>query len=140
MGCHALLQGIFLTQGSIPGLLHCRQILYHLSYQGSTTDWGSTVQRFCPYITTRSGQGHVHKTTGTFQQEEPFSLFPRYSLQNAVQGPQCLLGVGKGFQRKKQKTGLGTNFSTGPRAAAVSNSPPVGSKDLQLLLSLEIPR
>ena len=27
--------GIFLTQGSNPGLLHCRQILYHLSHQGS---------------------------------------------------------------------------------------------------------
>ena len=31
----AILQGIFLTQGSNPGLLHCRQILYHLSHQGS---------------------------------------------------------------------------------------------------------
>ena len=30
-----LLQGIFLTQGSNPGLPHCRQILYHLSHQGS---------------------------------------------------------------------------------------------------------
>ena len=33
--CHALLQGIFLTQGSNPGLLHCRWILYRLSHQGS---------------------------------------------------------------------------------------------------------
>ena len=31
VGCHALLQGIFLTQGSNPGLLHCRWILCHLS-------------------------------------------------------------------------------------------------------------
>ena len=31
MGCHALLQGIFPTQGLNPGFLHCRQILYHLS-------------------------------------------------------------------------------------------------------------
>ena len=37
VGCHPLLQGIFLTQESNPGLLHCRQILYHLSYQGSPT-------------------------------------------------------------------------------------------------------
>ena len=29
MGSHSLLQGIFLTQGSNLGLLHCRQILYH---------------------------------------------------------------------------------------------------------------
>ena len=33
--CHALLQRIVSTQGSNLGLLHCRQILYHLSYQGS---------------------------------------------------------------------------------------------------------
>ena len=31
----SLLQGIFPTQESNPGLLHCRQILYQLSYQGS---------------------------------------------------------------------------------------------------------
>ena len=34
VGCHFLLQGIFPTQKSNPGLLHCRQILYHLSHQG----------------------------------------------------------------------------------------------------------
>ena len=31
----SLLQGIFPTQGSNPGLPHCRQILYQLSHQGS---------------------------------------------------------------------------------------------------------
>ena len=35
MGCRALLQGIFPTQGLNPGLLHFRWILYHLSHQGS---------------------------------------------------------------------------------------------------------
>ena len=35
VGCHFLLQRIFLTQGSNPGLLHCRQMLYSLSHQGS---------------------------------------------------------------------------------------------------------
>ena len=38
MGCHFLLQRIFPTQGSNPGLLHCRQTLYHLSHQGSIAD------------------------------------------------------------------------------------------------------
>ena len=33
--CHFLLQGIFPTQGSNPGLSHCRQMLYCLSHQGS---------------------------------------------------------------------------------------------------------
>ena len=35
VGCHALLQGIFLTQGLKPGLLRCRMILYCLSHQRS---------------------------------------------------------------------------------------------------------
>ena len=34
VGSHSLLQGIFLTQGSNPGLLHCRRFLY-LGRQGS---------------------------------------------------------------------------------------------------------
>ena len=34
VGCHALLQGIFPTQGSNPDLPHCRRILYQLSHQG----------------------------------------------------------------------------------------------------------
>ena len=34
-GCQALLQGIFLTQGSNPGLLHCRRILDCQSHQRS---------------------------------------------------------------------------------------------------------
>ena len=34
-GSHSLLQGAFPTQGSNPGLLHCRQIFYHLSHLGS---------------------------------------------------------------------------------------------------------
>ena len=35
VGCHFLLQGIFLTQKSNHGLLHCRQILYQVNLQGS---------------------------------------------------------------------------------------------------------
>ena len=35
VGSPSLFQGIFLTQESNRGLLHCRQILYQLSYQGS---------------------------------------------------------------------------------------------------------
>ena len=35
VGCHFLLQGIFPTQESNPGLLHCRKILYQLSYEGT---------------------------------------------------------------------------------------------------------
>ena len=31
--CHSLVQRIFQTQGSNPGFLHCKQILYQLSYK-----------------------------------------------------------------------------------------------------------
>ena len=36
VGNRSLLQGLFLTEGSNLELLHCRQILYHLSHQGSS--------------------------------------------------------------------------------------------------------
>ena len=35
VGNLSLLQGIFPTQGSNPGLMHCRQMLYLLSHKGS---------------------------------------------------------------------------------------------------------
>ena len=35
VGSSSFLQGIFPKQGSNPGLLHCRRILYQLSYQGA---------------------------------------------------------------------------------------------------------
>ena len=34
VGCYFLLQGIFLTQGSNPGIPHSRQTLYRLSHKG----------------------------------------------------------------------------------------------------------
>ena len=49
---HSLLQGIFSTQGSNLGLLYCRQILYHLSYQGSPM-WiyidAKNISHTCPF-------------------------------------------------------------------------------------------
>ena len=51
VGCHFLLQ-IFPTQGLNPGLLHCRQILYHLSHQPSgrpslNTSWYPEAEGSC---------------------------------------------------------------------------------------------
>ena len=37
VGSLSLLQGIYPTQGSNPGLPHCRRILYQLSHKGSPT-------------------------------------------------------------------------------------------------------
>ena len=44
VGCHFLLQGIVPIQGLNPGLLHCRQVLYHLSHQGSLKNAQTTTQ------------------------------------------------------------------------------------------------
>ena len=44
VGSHSLLQEIFPTQGSNPGLLHCRQILFQLSHRGSPYKLGSLQQ------------------------------------------------------------------------------------------------
>ena len=49
VGCHFLLQEIFPTQGLNPGLLHCRQTLYWLSYKGR-----SLYMYMCVYIYTRT--------------------------------------------------------------------------------------
>ena len=39
VGCHFLHQGIFPTQESNLGLLHCRHIVYRLSYEGSPLNY-----------------------------------------------------------------------------------------------------
>ena len=50
MACHALLQGIFPTQGLNPGLPHCKQILYHLSHQRSSKRRGGRLNREGIYV------------------------------------------------------------------------------------------
>ena len=49
VGSLSLLQGIFPTQGSNPGLLHCRQILYQLSKKGSPLLLAPTKWLACPH-------------------------------------------------------------------------------------------
>ena len=97
VGCHALLQGIFLTQGLNPGLLYCRQIVYHLSHQGSFLLYGyhkasvqfSSVAQSCPTLCNpmnRSTPGlpvhhqlpeftqtHVHRVGDAIQPSHPLS-------------------------------------------------------------------
>ena len=70
MGSHFLLQGTFLTQGSKPGLLHCRQTLYPLSHQESPKfvlwwQWSrSVVSNSCNHIDCNRPHSSVH---GAFQ-------------------------------------------------------------------------
>ena len=51
MGSLSLLQGIFPTQGSNPGLLHCRQILHQLSHQ-----WAAEIQYGSPLLAAQRGR------------------------------------------------------------------------------------
>ena len=45
VGSLSLLHWIFPTQGSNPGLPHCRQILYQLSHQGSLFQWNMNIKK-----------------------------------------------------------------------------------------------
>ena len=54
VGSLSLLQGIFPTQGSNPGLPHCRQILYQLSHQGGLVVIISSVFTYIPWSTSYS--------------------------------------------------------------------------------------
>ena len=56
VGSLSLLQGDFPTQGSNRGLLHCRWILYQLSYEGSLLDHWFTVKRFKSEIVRGKGR------------------------------------------------------------------------------------
>ena len=87
VGCHPL-QGIFLTQGSNPGLPHCRWILYHLSHQGSplltissvqllspvwlfVTPWTAAHQASIHHQLLELAQTHVHQVSDAIQPSHP---------------------------------------------------------------------
>ena len=62
VGSLSLLQGIFPTQGSNPGLLHCRWILYQLSHKGSPRilEWVAYPFLQCIFPTQESNRGLLH--------------------------------------------------------------------------------
>ena len=87
VGCHALLQGIFPTQGSNPGLPRWGQIPYHLSLQGR------------PRIT---GVGSLPLLQGNFLTQEPNQallhcrgILSQLSSQGSVRVLQNLLRFGR---------------------------------------------
>ena len=66
---HSLLQEIFPTQGSYPGILHCGQILYHLSHQGGPALLGVKVifpyTVFVPSPSSPDLGGHLEASVGS---------------------------------------------------------------------------
>ena len=85
MGCHFLLQRIFLTQGSNPGLPHCRQTLYHLSHQGSLQLMAAEPKQGVAGRS-RAGTGDDH----TVHAEGPTSGYGRQDFQLQIILYPCL--------------------------------------------------
>ena len=83
MGCHFLLQGIFLIQESNLGLLHCRQILYQLSYEGSSYTHTHTHTHIYIYIYVK--EIYLEEFSSLFMEAEKFhSVLPtRYKARKA---------------------------------------------------------
>ena len=72
VGSLSLLQEIFLSQESNPGLLHCKWILYQLSYEGSPTSWRSAqlcVLGWFPMSFPKVTYGHLHQWLDTGERE-----------------------------------------------------------------------
>ena len=87
VGSHPFLQGIFSTQGSNPGLPHCRWILYHLSHQGSPLWWErdewNVPQPWCLIVKVRMwvmAPGEVHAGGGGHRKPASCSGTPEPSL------------------------------------------------------------
>ena len=68
VGSLSLLQGIYPTQGSNPGLPHCRQILYQLSHKGSPR-----ILEWVAYAFSR-GSSRPSNQTGVFSHAQVDSL------------------------------------------------------------------
>ena len=94
VGSLSLLQGIFPTQGSNPDLLHCRQILYQLSYKGSLRilEWIAYLfQGICRIQ--ESNQGLLHCTQILYQlnyQGSPLVFFTSFNSFSYLSEVFCL--------------------------------------------------
>ena len=96
VGNLSLLQGIFPTQGSNPGLPHCRQILYQLSYQGTCSF--SNFERVhcsmsgsnCCFLTCIQV---LHKAGKVVWYYHLFKNFPQFVVIHTLKG----LSIVKGF-------------------------------------------
>ena len=125
VGCHFLLQGIFPTQGSNPGLQHCRQMLYCLSHQGSPVvkinvlknhvlmgarDFEATIQVVLMVKNLPASAGDAGLIPGLERSLEGGNGNPlQYSCLEKFHGKRSLVGYGPwGFPGKN--TGVGCHF------------------------------
>ena len=66
-GCHALLQGIFLTQESNPCLLHCKRILLHWAIREAPIVSSSSSQLHVTWMLEISQEQSHHRSQHTLQ-------------------------------------------------------------------------
>ena len=83
LGSLSLLLGIFPTQGSNPGLPHCRWILYQLSHKGSPAAYSNPMQFSwglveCPVPSTLLGTG-MKRFWWDVMCEQPWALLLEFS-------------------------------------------------------------
>ena len=83
MGSLSLLQGIFPTQGSNPGLQHCRQILYQLSHKGNPRILELAAYPFS------SGSSQARNWTGVSCIAGEF--FINWAIREALKSPKPML-------------------------------------------------
>ena len=85
VGCHSYLEGIFPIQGSNLGLLHCRQILYHLNQILSTC----VCVCVCIHIHTYKDWGNASISQETpklpADHQKPSVIYKTDSLEQTVQ-------------------------------------------------------
>ena len=78
------LQGIFPIQGWNPGLPHCRQILYHLSYQGSPGFSCIGLFQSQISVTSKFVYHTTYPTIVEIKSEFPY-FFPKVELKTCLQ-------------------------------------------------------
>ena len=88
VGCHFLLQGVFPTQGWNLGLPHCRQMLYHLSYQRSHVTYVRPPKRSYGLWVSKGTQSTSATQTGGNWKNKQSNSFSIFSFDLLV--PSCL--------------------------------------------------
>ena len=109
VGCHVLLQGIFPTQGSNPSLLRGRQILYHLSHQGSPHfhDSSGKMQMIIRKHHTNPNWGRFYKTTGgNLQKHSSHERQVQIEDQRDIKSEDVILSR-IGTRNRREKWGVG---------------------------------
>ena len=100
VGCHSLIQGSFLIQGSNPGFLQCRQVIYRVSHQGSPPS-PTTAHNCSTFIRTPS---KARKASSKPEQRWPAHTLP--APRAGAPGPRlCPHPNPQGLQRTGHRPG-----------------------------------